>query len=149
MSLLRQRATEVRRESTLSERSPALARARLVRDTSCDSDEELKAPASQPRVGGGAASATMDVAAKTSTIAMAVRRGEDAVASSLRTARPGPVVDPTVSDIPMGAPGLSGGVAGVGDTVGRGGTGVRAPMVTGLVAPRYRSAGAGDGRSGG
>src|SRR5690349_23553112 len=100
MSLLRQRATEVSRESTLSERRPALARARLVRVTRADSDDELKEPASQPNADVGWASATTDDMPKTSTIASAIRRGDDAVARSSRTARPGRVVDPAVSDIP-------------------------------------------------
>src|SRR6478735_694424 len=138
MSLLRQRATEVSRESTLSERSPALARARLVSDTRADSDDELNAPASQPSADDGWASATTDDRPKTSTIASAIRRGAEAAANSSRTARPERVVDPAMSDIPMGAPGLSGGVAGVGDTLGGAGAGVRGPMVTGRVAPRYR-----------
>ena len=106
MSLLRQRATEVSRESTLSERSPALARARLVRLTRADSDDELNAPASQPRADDGWARAKTDDTPNTSTIAIAIRRGDEAVASSSRTARPGRVVDPTVSDIPSGCSGV-------------------------------------------
>src|SRR4029079_6150278 len=84
MSLLRQRATEVSRESTLSERSPALARARLVRLTRVDSDDELNDPASQPRAEDGWASATTDDRPKTSTIARAIRRGAEDAASSSR-----------------------------------------------------------------
>src|SRR5690349_13733172 len=74
MSLLRQRATDRRVESTLSARSPALARARFVRVTSCDSEVELKPLTSQARVAAGAARVMTVVAAKTSATARGNRR---------------------------------------------------------------------------
>src|SRR3990172_5928157 len=74
MSLLRQRAIECRTESTLSALSPALARLRLVRATSSDSDEASKEPLSQARLRAGAARLTADVNPKTRATASASRR---------------------------------------------------------------------------
>src|SRR4051794_16149503 len=74
MSLLRQRATDRRVESTLRALRPALARARLVSVTSCDSEVELKALASQARVAPGAASAMTVLAANSSATARGNRR---------------------------------------------------------------------------
>ena len=61
MSLLRQRATVWRVESTLSAFSPALALARLVIATRSDSDVELNDPLLQARVATGTASVKTDV----------------------------------------------------------------------------------------
>ncbi len=77
MSLLRQRATEVRVESTLRDGRPAFARARLVRLTSCDSDEELNDELSQPKVRDGAANAKTEVIANSAATAIASRRGDE------------------------------------------------------------------------
>ncbi len=76
MSLLRQRATEVRVESTLRDLRPAFARARLVIATRSASDEELNEPASQAKVRLGAAKAAIEVTAKRSATARTSRRGE-------------------------------------------------------------------------
>src|SRR6187551_2797924 len=74
MSLLRQRATEVSVESTLSAFNPAAARLRLVRVTRSFSDEELKEPLSHARAADGWARLTTDVSAKRSAMTAAVRR---------------------------------------------------------------------------
>src|ERR1700675_4921465 len=105
MSLLRQRATEESVASTLSDRSPAFARARLVRVTSVDADEGLKVPPSQARMVDGAAKAKSDETPKTKTTAMAIRRGEDAAACRPRTRPSGLVEGPIENDIATGCSG--------------------------------------------
>src|SRR4029077_18029770 len=64
MSLLRQRATDVRVESSLSALRPAAARLWLVRATSCRSEEDEADPALQARVDDGVARLNADVARK-------------------------------------------------------------------------------------
>src|SRR5690348_12897609 len=89
MSLLRQRATDRRVESTLSDRSPALARARLVRATRSDSDDELYELTSHASVAAGAARVTTEVTANstaTATASRRSRRAEGAVGWDMRSA---------------------------------------------------------------
>src|SRR5919198_5469339 len=74
MSLLRQRAIDVRVESTRSERSPALARAWLVRVTSSRSDAELNELLLQPRTTPGVASSPSDVTTNASAVNVGRRR---------------------------------------------------------------------------
>ena len=75
MSLLRQRAIEVRVESTLSALSPAAARDWFVSATSCFSDVELYWPELQASVGPGATSRPIAVIANARATISAKRRG--------------------------------------------------------------------------
>src|SRR4249920_3335001 len=91
MSLLRQRATEWRVESTLSALSPALALARLVIATRSDSDVELNVPLPHAKVATGAASVKTEVSRNSTPIASAERRERPAVVwvgTDIRTASP-------------------------------------------------------------
>src|SRR6266536_1331262 len=116
MSLLRQRATDVSVESTLSVRRPALARARLVKATSCDSAVESNAPLSQARLRAGVARVAMEVSPNRSAVASARR----VVGRGLRVAP---------SDIRSGTSEATGVGSGAVDTVGRQALSVRPAMV--------------------
>src|SRR5687767_15101043 len=74
MSLLRQRATEVRVLSTLRALRPADARLRLVSETRAFSDALLKLPSLQAAAGAGRASEATEVMAKTTATRMPTRR---------------------------------------------------------------------------
>src|SRR5580765_2883994 len=74
MSLLRQRATEVRVESIFRARRPAAARAWLVRLTSWRSDVELKLLASQAYVGPALASSPIPEIPNARASPRAIRR---------------------------------------------------------------------------
>src|SRR5687768_14012498 len=87
MSLLRDRAIEVRVESTLSDLRPAAARDWLVRATSCLSDVVLYWPELHASVGRGATSRPTAVIANARATSSAKRRG---------VARVGSVSDATV-----------------------------------------------------
>src|SRR5215210_4823998 len=76
MSFERYRAIEVRAESTLSARRPAFARDWFVSATSCCSEAELNAPASQAKVAAGAASSPIELAAKAIATAIGARRDQ-------------------------------------------------------------------------
>src|SRR3954447_14199896 len=75
MSLLPQRAIDVRVASIFSERRPADARAWFVRLTSCRSDVELKLFALQPRVVDGAARTPTEVRPNANASIARNRRG--------------------------------------------------------------------------
>src|SRR5436190_11066748 len=86
MSWLRQRATEVSLGSTVSEGRPASRRARLVRVTRSDSDDELNESGSQAKILLGAANVAIEVIAKTRATASTRRRDGDRPAQRLRPA---------------------------------------------------------------
>src|SRR6476469_592915 len=106
MSLLRQRATDVRVESSFRAGRPAFTRLRLVRATSSASDEELNEPASQPNARDGLAKATTDVTAKVTATAIAIRRTDALRRATSDGARNG-TVKPAKRDISSGAPRLA------------------------------------------
>ena len=75
MSWLRQRATDVRTESTRRALRPALARLRLVMATRSASDDALNDPLSQAKVCAGAANVKTEVRPNRSATARAIRLG--------------------------------------------------------------------------
>src|SRR5690242_400003 len=75
MSLLRQRASEARVESTLRARSPADARAWFVSVRSCRSDVELKLLLLHASASRGATSIPSDVTANANATITTRRRG--------------------------------------------------------------------------
>src|SRR6478735_2318881 len=101
MSLLRQRATDVRVESSFRAGRPAFTRLRLVRATSSASDDELNDPASQPNARDGLAKATTDVTAKVTATAIAIRRTDAVRRATSDGARNG-TVKPAKRDISSG-----------------------------------------------
>src|SRR5207247_8132411 len=74
MSFDRQRAIEMRAESTRSARRPAFARDWLVSATSCCSEAELNEPAFQPNVGVGATRSPTELTAKAIATPIGARR---------------------------------------------------------------------------
>src|SRR3954463_4992931 len=101
MSLLRERAIAVSFESTLSDLSPAAARAWLVIVTSCDSDAELNAFVSQPRAERGTDRIPIAVTVNAISRSAANRRGSALSVGSLagrgRVAIVGTVIGTAVS----------------------------------------------------
>ncbi len=100
MSLLRQRATDVSVESTLSALSPAAARLWLVSATSCFSEADEYAPSDQASVAAGAASVKTDVARNATAMSRALGRVPSRLARDMRNGSPlagwGSGVVPTV-----------------------------------------------------
>src|SRR5262245_15547870 len=76
MSLLRQRAIDVRADETLRALSPAAARLRFVRAMRSFSEPDENALASQAKVGAGFAIVATEVTAKSSATRPARRRSE-------------------------------------------------------------------------
>src|SRR6476660_1354848 len=87
MSLLRERAIDVSRESTLSARRPAEARAWLVNRTRSASDDESKLLTDQANVVRGAASSPTDVRMKAIAIIATKRLGSARSAGKPRGGR--------------------------------------------------------------
>ncbi len=83
MSLLRDRATDVRVESTRSDLRPAAARDWFVMATSCCSDVELYWPELQASVGRGATSRPTDVIANATATISPKRRGVALIGSAI------------------------------------------------------------------